>query len=77
MSSPVRWVRCKGCGLPLVLFLQEIDGQPKGSVGHARGPGALRVSCALYHRLTSEELTALHRDAEEMAPPDSFHRVAD
>jgi len=73
-SPRARWFKCKGCGEPLVLF---DDGS--GRVGHAK-PSSLvgvphSVACSLYNRLSSEELRALHEDAEPIESPGQFEEV--
>jgi hypothetical protein len=71
VSDTNRWVKCKGCGVALVLFT---DGSRR--VGHAK-PVALvgvpnSVPCALFKASTAERMWALHKDAEPITPPDDF-----
>lgn len=71
LTAKHRWVRCKGCGGAIVLFT---DGT--GRVGHSK-PLAMvgipnGVPCALFRRSNTEQLWALHKDAEPIEPPESF-----
>ena len=64
-----RWVACKACGLPVVLFL---DGTFR--VGHSEESEG-GVSCTLYASTTAEVLWDMHQDANVVEPPDSFEQV--
>jgi hypothetical protein len=72
-----RWVRCKGCGKPLGLFIDGIHPYiPAGSVGHVK-PEQHGMSCDLYRIHTSEELIAMHADAESIEPPEKMTPMLD
>lgn len=59
----VRWVKCKGCGLNVMLFLEDCPPYYfKGAVGHEKVSGAIR--CSLRKSMTVEEFFKLHEDAE-------------
>jgi hypothetical protein len=71
------WYKCKGCGKRIGFFPEGLPPyQPPGSVGHEKPHSKLGVPgsvlCALYNRLSAEELTELHRDAEPVKPPDDM-----
>jgi hypothetical protein len=65
-----RWVKCVGCGKPLGLFDQAV----KRGVHRIEAGGAAHAkpACALYGRLSAEQLHAAHAQAEAIEPPDAL-----
>jgi len=75
--SDARWVKCKGCGAPVILMPSGWPPHvPPKSVGHTKPVERYGVpsstGCTLYNKLNPATFIRVHADAEQIPAPDEL-----